>query len=67
MEWLKKEFPRVASLEEQITEEQLSKLISEFGKDELKNKLADMENYKKITGYTSVYLTVLKWLKKDRK
>ena len=49
-----------------ITDIEISKLL-EFGysKENIDNVLNDIENYKNNINYTSLYLTSLKWLKKN--
>jgi hypothetical protein len=48
-----------------MTEEEYKKLISEHGEDRVKSKLEYAENYKKLTNYKSLYLTLNNWIKAD--
>lgn len=46
---------------------QYDKLIKDgFKKEMIDDTLSDLENYKKNKNYTSAYLTILKWMKKDK-
>ncbi|WP_027380802.1 hypothetical protein [Chryseobacterium daeguense] len=50
-----------------ISFEEFEKLKSAgFSEDEIDSTLNDVENYKENKKYTSLYLTALKWLKKNR-
>ena len=49
-----------------ITQEEIDKILLEgYTIQEVNDILNDIENYKKNTSYTSLYLTALKWLKKS--
>ena len=50
-----------------LTNEEATKLEDEFGIEPVKDVLESLANYKKQNQYTSVYLTVKKWIKKDLK
>jgi hypothetical protein len=51
-----------------LTQEEFERLLKDgFNKVEIDNKLDDIENYSKNKSYTSLNLTVRKWLKKDEK
>jgi hypothetical protein len=49
-----------------ITKEDHKKLCDEFGEDKVNNIYLDIKNYRKNTNYKDLYLTALKWIKKDK-
>lgn len=50
-----------------LTADEFDKLIKDgFTKDQVDGILLDIENYKMNTKYRSLYLTALKWLKRDK-
>ena len=50
-----------------ISFEEFEKLkLSDYQEDEINSILDDIENYKANKKYSSLYLTALKWLKKNR-
>ena len=60
-----KDFPRVAKLK-MPTEKQCETLYQQYHADEIIEMLGNMENYKKLTNYTNVYLTITNWLNRDK-
>lgn len=71
-EWIKKELPHVAKMEQQITDRQLECLLRDFDKDSIFSMLREMDNYRKggksvEKCYNSVYRTLLNWLKRNDK
>lgn len=48
-----------------MTEDQYKKLVNDFGEQAVKDKLQYAENYAKLKNYTSLYLTLNNWLKKE--
>lgn len=65
-EWFKsEEFEVLTKIENQLTPKQLAKLFENYGASEIKDVLIGIDNYKKSANYTSVYRTVLKWLKRE--
>lgn len=64
--WMKENTPLVLKLKTQLTSENLDKLLALYTKQEIVTILESMNNYKKLTtSYTSVYLTLKKWLIKE--
>ena len=64
--WLDTETTFVRKIKKQITEEQFMKLKKTYNSTQIMNTILNLENYKDATKrYTSVYLTVNNWLKKD--
>lgn len=65
-EWLKEHTPNILKLQRQITEEEFLKLKKKYSYDQIVDILQSMDNYKDAPKkYTSVYLTFLKWAKKE--
>lgn len=63
--WIKDTLPNVSKLKTQITEAQAKELTEKYHKKLIQETLEAMENYKDIEKkYTSVYLTLLNWMKK---
>ena len=60
-----KDFPRVAKLK-MPSEKQCETLYQQYHVDEIIEMLGKMENYKKLTNYTNVYLTITNWLNRDK-
>lgn len=50
-----------------VTEDEYNKLINLYGKEIVDNKIEYARNYSKLKNYTSLYLTLNNWLKKDVK
>lgn len=62
--WIKKTLPNVSKLKTQITEEQAKTLTEKYHKKLIQETLEAMENYSGVEKkYTSVYLTLLNWMK----
>ena len=60
-----KDCPNVRKLKNQLTPEQSEKLIHEFGFDQTREILLQMENHRGLVAkYQSVHLTALNWLKR---
>lgn len=67
-DWLKTNYPNVAKMGKQMTEENLNTLISKYGREAVNDILMQMENKKDLAKkYTSVYLTAETWIKRNRK
>jgi hypothetical protein len=49
-----------------MSEEQYDKLVSEYGKQGVDDKIKYAENYAKLKNYKSLYLTLNNWLSADR-
>ena len=49
-----------------ISFDEFNKLVDEFGIDKSEQTVNDVLNYRKNSKYKSLYLTALKWLKKDK-
>lgn len=70
--WINKELGHVAKIEKQLTEKELDKLLSNYDKNEIFDTLKDLDNYHRNGKpvekcYTSVYITLRNWLKKNNK
>lgn len=66
--WLDSETKFVRKIKTQMTEEQFMKLKKTYNSTQIMNTILNLENYKDATKkYTSVYLTVNNWLKRDIK
>ena len=64
--WLDSETTFIRKIKTQMTEEQFIKLKKKYNSVQIMNTVLNLENYKDATKrYTSVYLTVNNWLKKD--
>jgi hypothetical protein len=64
--WMNENTPFVLKLRTQMTNENLDKLLSTYTKGEIVSVLENMNNYKPLLkNYTSVYLTLKNWLKKE--
>ena len=64
--WLDSETTFVRKIKKQMTEEQFMKLKKTYNSTQIMNTILNLENYKEATKrYTSVYLTVSNWLKRD--
>lgn len=64
--WMRENTPNVLKLKSQVSESQYAKLREKYSHKQLVDILLAMENYKELTKkYTSVYLTFLKWAKKE--
>lgn len=67
-DWLKTNYPNVASMKTQMTEQNLKSIIDLYGKDVLNNYLMQMENKIDLAKkYKSVYLTLLTWINRNTK
>jgi hypothetical protein len=65
--WINENTPSVAKLKNQITESQYDKLSRSYDLSDIYKELESMENYQPLTKkYTSVYLTLKKWLEMDK-
>jgi hypothetical protein len=60
---IQESFPELTKMKNQITDDEAAKLDEIYFDYEILEILQDMENYKLIKNYNSVYLTALKWLK----
>ena len=66
LSWMRENTPNVLKLKNQVSEPQYTKLREKYNHKQLVDILLAMENYKELTKkYTSVYLTFLKWAKKE--
>ena len=64
--WLDTETTFIRKIKTQMTEEQFIKLKKKYNSVQIMNTVLNLENYKDATKrYTSVYLTVSNWLKRD--
>ena len=64
--WVDENATNVRRIKNQITEEQFAKLKEKYNSQQIMQIILNLENYKDAPKkYTSVYLTVNNWLKKD--
>lgn len=64
--WLDKETTFIRKIKKQMTEDQFMKLKNKYNSQQIMQIILNLENYKDAPKkYTSVYLTVNNWLKKD--
>jgi len=64
--WIKETKPFVSKISSQLSFAECERLVIQFDKTTLQNILENMENYKGVEKkYTSVNLTVRKWIAKD--
>ena len=64
--WLDTETTFIRKIKTQMTEEQFIKLKKKYNSVQIMNTILNLENYKDAPKkYTSVYLTVNNWLKRD--
>jgi hypothetical protein len=49
-----------------MSKEEYDKLVSEYGKEKVDDKIDHARNYAKLKNYKSLYLTLDNWLKKDK-
>ena len=66
IEWLSRDCPHVAAMEQQMTEQQYTSYVTEYGKDVLFQISRDMENRQGIESNRSVYMTARKWAKRQK-
>ena len=65
-DWLKTDAPDVLKLKTQMTEPQFLKIKEKYDYTQIVEILQSMSNYKELPKkYTSVYLTFLKWAKRE--
>ena len=68
VKWLAENCKEVTKMKKPLTNEEATKLVEEFTKEEIKETFMNMENYKPLqTKSISAYLTCKKWITKDRK
>ena len=64
--WVNENATNVRRIKNQMTEEQFAKLKEKYNSQQIMQIILNLENYKDAPKkYTSVYLTVNNWLKKD--
>ncbi len=64
--WMDDYTPIVRKLQTQITIDNFMKLVKSFDIDKIKQTLLNMQNHKPLVKkYTSVYLTLNNWIKRD--
>lgn len=62
--FIKENYPNICKLKNQLTAIEAGKLLEQYNKELIKDKLAAMENKADLTKkYKSVYLTLLQWCK----
>lgn len=68
VKWLATNCKEVSKMKKPLTNDEATKLVEEFTKEEIKETFMNMENYKPLqTKSISAYLTCKKWITKDRK
>jgi len=66
--WIEKNAPNVLNVQYQITDEQLTELKKKYTGDKIRDYLLRMHNWKDTAKKnTSVYLTMLSWIRQDLK
>lgn len=64
--WLKENCPHVLKISTQLSDKEFYKLKEKYDSEQIMDVLQRLNNYKEAPKkYVSVYLTALKWLKKD--
>ncbi len=67
IDFIASDLEEVQKLEKQLTPKEAAKLVEAYGIDLVRQKLEEMENYKKLTkSYNAVYFTVKRWCKRDQ-
>lgn len=67
LQFISENLSYVTKLEKQLSYIEAGKVLDTFTPNAIADKLKEMENWKPLIKKTSVYLTLLNWLKKDQK